>query len=150
MSSGRNPLMSRPSGQSTPATPSQYYTQKRFRKGAHLILRTETGRAAAQLDNTADRLPLTPDFPVTDDVAASQENGMAMVGSPLRSNLDRIPGVHERAISRPTSNLVRRQAATALAAVCGRMRYHAVGQARNSNRAQTYAVLGRPSYPGGT
>src|SRR5208282_6375679 len=59
MSSGRNPMMSRPGGRSPPATSTQYYTQKRFRKGAHLVLRTGTRRAAAGLDNTMARLPLT-------------------------------------------------------------------------------------------
>src|SRR5208337_5037716 len=59
MSSGRNPIISCPGGRSPPATPTQYYTQKRFRKGAHLVFRTETRRAAAGLDNTMARLPLT-------------------------------------------------------------------------------------------
>jgi len=148
MSSGRNPIMSCPSGRSPPATPTQYYTQKRFRKRAHLVFRTETARAAAGLDNTTAQLPLTPDFSVTDDVASSQENGMARISSPLRLSLNRIPGVHEIAISRPASDLVWGRACAALAAVRVRMGYHAVGEARNSYRAQTYAVPGRPGYPG--
>src|SRR5271166_63960 len=73
MFSGRNPMMFHPCGRSPPATPTQYYTQKRFRKGAYFVLRTETRGAAAELDNTAARLPLTSDFSVTDDVASSQE-----------------------------------------------------------------------------
>src|SRR5271157_4271555 len=90
------------------------------------------------------------DFSVTDDVASSRENGMGTIGWPLRWNLNRVPGVHEIAISRPTSGLVRGRASATLAAVRVRMGYHAVGEARNSNRAQTDAVLGWPGYPGQT
>jgi len=73
---------------------------------------------------------------------------MARIGSPLRLSLNRVPGVHEIAISRPASDLILGWASAALAAVRVRMGYHAVGEARNSYRAQTYAVLGWPGYPG--
>jgi hypothetical protein len=63
--------MSRLIGRSPPATPTHYYTQKRFPKGAHLVLHTATRRVAAELDNVNAQLPLRPEFSICGELAST-------------------------------------------------------------------------------
>src|SRR5271166_4490637 len=97
MFSGRNPMMFHPCGRSPPATPTQYYTQKRFRKGAHFVLGERRGiRRNPYHHYWACRRPLFAEPPIrsSDFAAGSLSRRLECLLEVLkRGGLDKLPAV---------------------------------------------------------